>query len=67
MRRMSSYEIKNLYERYEIKYEYEGKQYTTIEQSEKGWEGQFLQKVLNRIESLTEAGAKIIGVVGYCQ
>ncbi len=53
--------------RYEIKYEYEGKQYSTVEQPTKGWEEQFLQKVLNCIESLTRAGAKIIDVVGYSQ
>lgn len=50
----------NIMKRYEIKYEYEGKQYTTVEQPTKGWEEQFLQNVLNRIESLTQAGAKII-------
>lgn len=64
---MRSYEIKYLYARYEIKYEFDGKQYEAVEQPTKGWEGQFLQKVLNRIESLTEAGAKIISVVGYSQ
>lgn len=53
--------------RYEIKYEHEGKQYTIFEQPTKGWEEQFLQKVLNRIESLTCAGAKVIGVVEYHQ
>lgn len=53
--------------RYEIKYEFDGKQYTTVEQPTKGWEGQFLQEVLNRIESLTSAGATIIDVVGYSQ
>lgn len=53
--------------RYEIKYEYEGKQHTTIEQPIKGWEGQFLQQVLNRIECLTHAGAKIIAVDAYNQ
>lgn len=44
---------------YEIKYEYEGKEYTTVEQPHKGWEGDFLQNVLNRIESLTVAGAVV--------
>lgn len=53
--------------RYEIKYEFEGKQYTTFEQPTKGREEQFSQQVLNRIESLTQAGAKIIEVVGYRQ
>lgn len=44
---------------YEISYTYNGKQYTTVEQSTKGWEGMFLQQVLNRIESLVVAGAVI--------
>ena len=50
---------------YEIKYEYDGKKYTTVEQAMNGWEGQFLQKVLDRIESLTQAGAKIIDIIAY--
>jgi hypothetical protein len=44
---------------YEITYTYNGKQYSTVEQPTKGWEGQFLQKVLDRIESLVMSGAVI--------
>ena len=44
---------------YEIEYEINGKRYTTVERPEKGWEPQFLQKVLNRIESLVMAGAVV--------
>lgn len=44
---------------YEITYTYNGKQYSVIEQPTKGWEGQFLQKVLNCIESLVMSGAVI--------
>lgn len=44
---------------YEIKYEYEGNEYTEIVQPIKNWEEQFLQNVLNAIESLTMAGAVI--------
>lgn len=47
---------------YEITYNYNGKQYSTIEQPTKGWESQFLKKVLNRIESLTMSGAVITDV-----
>ena len=47
---------------YEITYKVNGKQYTTVEQPTKGWEGQFLQKVLNRIESITNAGAVVTDV-----
>jgi hypothetical protein len=47
---------------YEITYTYEGKCHTTIEQPTKGWEGQFLKKVLNRIESLVMSGAIITDV-----
>ncbi len=44
---------------YEITYEYCGKLHRTVEQQTKGWEGQFMQKVLNRIQSLVMAGAVI--------
>ncbi len=44
---------------FEITYTYNGKQYSTVEQPTKGWEGQFLQQVLNRIESLLMSGAVI--------
>lgn len=44
---------------YEIFYTYEGKQYSTVERSTKGWETHFLQNVVNCIESLVMAGAVI--------
>lgn len=51
--------------KYEITYMYEGKTYTTYEQPQKGWEEQFLQKVLDRIESITAAGGTITDVKSY--
>jgi hypothetical protein len=45
-----------------IEYKVNGKTYTTVEQPTKGWESQFLQKVLNRIESLVNAGAVVTGL-----
>jgi hypothetical protein len=51
--------------RYEIKYKYDGKQFSVIEQPHKGWESQFLQQVLNRIESLVKAGAVITDITSY--
>lgn len=50
---------------YEIKYKYEGKEHSTIEQPHKGWEGQFFKQVLDRIESLVSAGAIITGIIEY--
>lgn len=47
---------------YEIEYKVNGKRYTVVEQPTKGWESQFLQKVLNRIESLVNAGAVVTGI-----
>lgn len=44
---------------YEIEYQVNGKRYTVVEQPMKGWEGQFLQQVLNRIESIVNAGAVV--------
>lgn len=44
---------------YEIEYMVNGKRYTVVEQPTKGWEGQFLQQVLNRIESIVHAGAVV--------
>lgn len=45
---------------YEIEYKTEnGKRFTVIERPVKGWEGQFLQQVLNRIESIVNAGAVV--------
>lgn len=42
-----------------IKYTYEGKEYTTHIYLDKGWEDMFAVKILNRIESLVDAGVKI--------
>lgn len=44
---------------YEIYYKINGKEYSTVETPIKGWESQFLQNVLNRIESLVMAGAVV--------
>jgi hypothetical protein len=44
---------------YEIEYMYNGKHHTVVEQPIRGWEPQFLQQVLNRIESLVDAGAVV--------
>lgn len=44
---------------YEIEYKINKKTYTVVEQPVKGWESQFLQKVLNRIESIVNAGAVV--------
>lgn len=44
---------------YEIEYKYNGKRYSVVVQPTKGWESQFLQKVLNHIESLVNAGAVV--------
>ena len=50
---------------YEIEYTFNGKKYETIERPSKGWESQFYKKVLNRIESLANAGAKITRITEY--
>ncbi len=50
--------------KYEIVYKYDKKEYTAIETPTKGFETQFAQKVLDRIESLVDAGATIIKVIG---
>lgn len=42
-----------------IKYTHEGKEYTTHIYPSKGWEDTFAVKILNRIESLVDAGVKI--------
>ena len=47
---------------YVIEYRVNGKCHATIEQPTKGWESQFLQNVLNRIESLVNAGAVVTGL-----
>ena len=45
---------------YEIEYmTADGKFHTAVEQPHKGWESQFLQQVLNRIESIVNAGAVV--------
>lgn len=48
---------------YEINYEYEGKQYTTTEQSNHDKKDEFYKRVLNRIESIVSAGAIITNVI----
>ena len=50
----------------EITYEYDRKEYTVVERAEKGFEDKFEDKVLNRIESLLNAGAKITKLVRSC-
>lgn len=47
---------------YEIIYEVNGKRYACLVFPTKGWESQFLQNVLNRIESLVDAGAVVTGL-----
>ena len=53
---------------YEITYKYDGKEHTTIEQPQKDGgihpekKSQYLYRVLNRIESLVQAGAVITDV-----
>lgn len=49
---------------YEIEYKINGKRYTVVEQPTKGWESDFLQKVLNRIESIVNAGAVVTAITG---
>lgn len=44
---------------YVITYIYKGTQYDTVVRPTKGWESQFLQSVLYRIESLLMSGAVI--------
>ena len=56
------------YARYEIEYiSLNGQRYTIYEQPTKGWEDQFPQKVLNRVQSLVMAGAVITKIIGYRQ
>ena len=49
----------------EITYEYDREDYTVVERAEKGFEDKFEEKVLNRIESLLTAEAKITNLVRY--
>ena len=51
--------------RYEITYEYEGNEHSIVEIPTEGFEEQFTQKVLNRIESIVKAGAVITDLTGY--
>lgn len=44
---------------YVIEYKFEGKHHATIEMTQKGHEEQFPQQVLNRIESIVNAGAVV--------
>lgn len=48
---------------YTIHYTYNGKGYATDEIQRKESDGEFAQRVLNRIESLTIAGAIITDVI----
>lgn len=56
---------------YEIKYTYEGKQYSTYERAQKDQNGrppkkdQFFKQVLDRIESLVSAGAVVTDLVEF--
>ena len=50
---------------YEIEYRVNGKRYSMIERPTKGWESQYPQLVLYRIESLVNAGAVIVGITEY--
>ena len=49
----------------EIEYTYEGKEYSTVERENDGWEETYTQRVLNKIECITNAGAKITKVIQY--
>lgn len=56
------------YVRYEITYiGLDGKIYIADEIPTKGWEDQFPQKVLNRVESIVMGGGVIKKMVGYRQ
>ena len=56
------------YVRYEITYiGLDGKIYIVEELPTKGWETQFSQKVLNRVESIVMGGGVIKKMVGYRQ
>lgn len=45
---------------YEITYTYEGKKGTAVVYEKKGWEERFYKNCLDRIDSLTRAGAVIV-------
>lgn len=54
------------YVRYEIEYiGLDGKRYTVDEFPTKGWEDQFPQKILARVESIVNSGAVVTKMVGY--
>lgn len=54
------------YVRYEITYiGTDNLVHTIVEQPTKGWETQFPQKVLNRVESIVMGGGVIKKMVGY--
>lgn len=56
------------YVRYEIEYiGIDGIRHTTVEQPTKGWENQFPQKVLNRVESIVMSGGVITKMIGHRQ
>ena len=48
---------------YEIEYQYNGERHIIVEPPTAGWEPQFLQNVLNRIESLVMAGAVVTNLI----
>lgn len=56
---------------YEITYTYDGKEYTVYEQAQKDEKSlpektsKFLQRVLNRIESIVNAGAVVTDITEY--
>lgn len=45
---------------YIIEYKINGKRYTVVERPREGWESQFLQQVLNRIESIVDGTGAVI-------
>lgn len=49
----------------QIEYTVNGKQYTVVEYPKKGWESQFLQQVLNRLESLIDSGAVVTELIRF--
>ena len=45
---------------YVIEYKVNGKCYSRVEYPQEGWESQFLQQVLNRIESIVDGTGAVI-------
>lgn len=48
---------------YIIEYKINGKRYTAVEYPRDGWESQFLQQVLKRIESIVNGTGAVITAV----